>query len=148
MSSIAGPSSHAFSSFSVHSRQPSAISTKLRRLQDASDINVSNVSGAQTPSTPVMTTASTTAPPTPIARSISTATDVRDMSVDPAVEGDGTTQNGTNETKPTQETARDREANVVVDLDRVKSRTVALSKKHARSVDEEEAMEQTAVRCV
>ena len=148
MSSIAGPSSHAFSSFPITSRQPPAISTQLRRIQDVPDHALSGSSGAATPATPVMTTAPTTAPATPIARSMSTTTDARETSVDPVAAINGSVQNGMRGTHPPEQKPRDPKDAVVADLAKVKARTIALSKEHARMPDEEEAMVQTAARCV
>ena len=144
MSSIAGPSSHAYSSFAAAPKQPPPISTQLRRIQDGPECP----SGAATPATPVMTTAPTTAPATPIARSMSTTTDARETSVDPVAATNGSGQNGMRETHPPEQKPQDPKEVVVADLAKVKARTIALSKKHARMPDEEEAMVQTAARCV
>ena len=64
MSGLAGPSSHAYPSFSVRPQQPPAISTKLRRVADVDSAPPSAV----TPATPAPT-----APPTPVARAQSIA---------------------------------------------------------------------------
>lgn len=143
MSSIAGPSSHAYSSFPAATRQSPAISTTLRRIQDAPDYSY--------PATPVLTTAPTTAPPTPVVRSSSGATDAREISVDPAASVNGSVVNGVNgrgEARPVKEEPLDAKEGVVADLDAVRTRTIALGKKHGRSDDELEAMVQTAARCV
>ena len=147
MSSIAGPSSHAYSSFAAAPKQPPPISTQLRRIQDGPECP----SGAATPATPVMTTAPTTAPPTPIVRSTSAATDAREVSVDPSASANGSLVNGVNgngEARPVKEEPRDPKESVVADLEAVRARTIALGKKHRRSEDEVEAMVQTAARCV
>ncbi|KAI0704989.1 hypothetical protein C8T65DRAFT_653335 [Cerioporus squamosus] len=139
MSSIAGPSSHAYSSFPAASRQSPAVSTTLRRIQDAPDYSY--------PATPVLTTAPTTAPPTPVVRSVSAATDAREISVDPAGSVNGSVVNGiSGETRPVKEEPRDTKEGVVADLDAVKTRTIALGKRHGRSEDELDAMVQTASR--
>ncbi|TFK90586.1 hypothetical protein K466DRAFT_543279 [Polyporus arcularius HHB13444] len=141
MSSIAGPSSHAYSSFPAATRQSPAISTTLRRIQDAPDYSY--------PATPVLTTAPTTAPPTPVVRSSSGATDAREISVDPAASVNGSVVNGMNgrgEARPVKEEPRDAKEGVAADLDAVRTRTIALGKKHGRSDDELEAMVQTAAR--
>ena len=146
MSSIAGPSSHALSSFPTRPRQPPAISTALRRLQDGPE----QQSGAATPATPVMSTgtAPTTAPPTPVVRSSSHATDARETSLDIAGNVNGHGQNGTGGMGPPPEKKRDPRESVAADLDTVRARTLALGKKHGRGEDEADAMVQTAARCV
>ncbi|PIL36103.1 hypothetical protein GSI_01763 [Ganoderma sinense ZZ0214-1] len=151
MSSIAGPSTHTFSSFSVHPRQPPAISTKLRRVQDAPDSAAPPSSigtGTPVPATPILTTAPTTAPPTPIIRSSSQATDPREPSQDPAGSvAPSFLQNGTaGATELGPPSARTSRASVAVDLDAVNARAIALSREHKRGVDEEAVMVQTAAR--
>ena len=153
MSSIAGPSSHTFSAFSAHTahaRQSPTISTKLRRVQNGPDPTPA------TPSTPNETlptgvgsnaaTAPPTAPATPIARSSSLATtDVREMSQGPGMVN-GSTLNGTYD--EAMKTTLDPKATLAPDLDAVRTRAILQSKKRERGADEEDAMVQTAVRCV
>ncbi|KAH9892494.1 hypothetical protein C8Q73DRAFT_648680 [Cubamyces lactineus] len=134
MSSLAGPSSHAFSSFSVHSQQPTAISTKLRRVTDVDS----------TPSS--ATTPPTTVPPTPVVRAQSVAeTDGREQSQDRQV--NGSTSHGQDGGLYTQiRRPQDLKASVVADLDAVRARTTALSRKRDRTIEEEAAMVHTATR--
>ena len=152
MSSIAGPSTHTFSSFPAHPRQPPAISTKLRRIQDAPDSAIppsTTGTGTPVPATPILTTAPTTAPPTPIIRSSSLATDLREQSQDPTGSVAPTSlQNGTGPTEMGPPSVRTSRASVAVDLDVVNARTVALSRGHKRGAEEESAMVQTAARWV
>ncbi|KAI0329726.1 hypothetical protein GY45DRAFT_1435254 [Cubamyces sp. BRFM 1775] len=134
MSSLAGPSSHAFSSFSVHTQQPTAISTKLRRVTDADS----------TPSS--ATTPPTTVPPTPVVRAQSVAeTDGREQSQDRQVNGNAShEQDGT--IYALKRRPQDLKASVVADLDAVRARTSALSRKRDRTIEEEAAMVHIATR--
>ncbi|KAI0663595.1 hypothetical protein C8Q70DRAFT_951165 [Cubamyces menziesii] len=134
MSSLAGPSSHAFSSFSVQSQQPTAISTKLRRVTDVDS----------TPSS--ATTPPTTVPPTPVVRAQSVAeTDGREQSQDRQVNGNAS--HGQDVSIYAQSRRpQDLKASVVADLDAVRARTAALSRKRDRTIEEEAAMVHTATR--
>lgn len=130
MSSLAGPSSHAYSSFSVRPQQPPAISTKLRRVVDVESTPPSAV----------------TAPPTPIARAQSIAeTEGRGESLDRQVNGhaqraDDRAGNG-DRRRP-----QDVKASINPDLDAVRARATAWSRKQGRTIEEETAMVQTALR--
>ncbi|KAI8993105.1 hypothetical protein BD414DRAFT_412277 [Trametes punicea] len=134
MSSLAGPSSHTpYSSFPAHSQQPTAISTKLRRVADGE-------------STPSSATPPPTVPPTPVVRAQSVAeTEGRegshDRQINGAVEPD---PQGNNHTK--SEPQQDVKASVIADLDAVRARAAAWSRKHGRTIEEEAAMVQTAAR--
>ena len=151
MSSIAGPSTHAFSSFPAHPRHPPAISTKLRHVQDAPDSAAppsSTGAGTPVPATPILTTPPLTAPPTPIVRSSSQVTDIREPSQDPtAFVTLPSLRNGTaGATELGPPSARTSRASVVVDVDAVNARTIALSREHKCGADEEAVMVQTAAR--
>ncbi|KAI9060278.1 hypothetical protein FKP32DRAFT_1578304 [Trametes sanguinea] len=135
MSSLAGPSTHAsYSSFSAHPQQPSAISTKLRRVADVDS----------TPSS--ATTPATTVPPTPIVRAQSVAeTEGREQSQDHQV--NGKTEDGAEEHKSApQRRPQDVKESIVADLDAVRARASAWSRKRGRTIEEEAAMVQTAAR--
>ena len=153
MSGIAGPSSHTFPAFPAHPTQSTPHLTKLRRVQDVPD---SPFASTPTPSTtpagtPVLGGTVTfaigpnggaqTAPGTPIARSSSIATtDVREASQGPPLSVlSGPALNGA---------PPDPKASLVPDLDAVKARVAAQSRKRGRGVDDEEAMVQTAARYV
>ncbi|KAI0675216.1 hypothetical protein C8Q78DRAFT_528267 [Trametes maxima] len=133
MSSLAGPSTHAYSSFSVHPQQPPSISTKLRRVGDAE----STPSSAVTPAT---------APPTPIVRAQSVAeTEGREESQDRLANGSNQHENdGRNNVE--QRRAQDVKASIVPDLEAVRARVIASSRKQGRTIEEEAAMLQTAAR--
>ncbi|KAI0769712.1 hypothetical protein BD413DRAFT_694254 [Trametes elegans] len=133
MSSIAGPSSHSYSSFSVRPQQPPAISTKLRRIGDV-----------DTPPPSAVTSA--TAPPTPVVRAQSIAeTETREQSQDRQVNGAAQhARDGTNDVQ--HKRPEDAKASLVADLDAVRVRTLAQSKKRNRTIEEEAAMTQTAAR--
>ncbi|CDO74457.1 hypothetical protein BN946_scf184979.g12 [Trametes cinnabarina] len=135
MSSLAGPSTHAsYSSLSTHPQRPFAISTKLRRVADVDS----------TPSS--ATTPATTVPPTPIVRAQSVAeTEGREQSQDRHLNGKA--EDGAEEHRPPeQRRPEDVKASIIADLDAVRARTNTLSRKHGRTVEEEGAMLQTAVR--
>lgn len=152
MSSIAGPSTHAFSSFPAHPRQPPSISTKLRLIQDAPDsapaLSSTTTQGTPIPATPVLTTAPTTAPPTPVVRSSSQATDLREASQDPTGSAAASSvQNGTiGRADMPPPLARTSKGSVAADLDAVSARATALSRGRKRGADEEAVMVQTAAR--
>ncbi|OSD06779.1 hypothetical protein PYCCODRAFT_1430974 [Trametes coccinea BRFM310] len=135
MSSLAGPSTHAsYSSFSAHSQQPSAISTKLRRVSDVDS----------TPSS--ATTPATTVPPTPVVRAQSVAeTEGREQSQDRQVNGKA--EDGAEDHRHVpQRRPQDVKESIVADLDAVRARASAWSRKHGRTIEEEAAMVQTAAR--
>ncbi|KAI0645602.1 hypothetical protein C8Q79DRAFT_1070955 [Trametes meyenii] len=133
MSSLAGPSTHAYSSFSVHPQQPPSISTKLRRIADAE----STPSSAVTPAT---------GPPTPVVRAQSVAeTEGREESQGPPANGPTQHENdGRNQVE--QRRAQDVKASIVPDLEAVRARVIASSRKQGRTIEEEAAMLQTAAR--
>ncbi|KAI0355564.1 hypothetical protein OH77DRAFT_1402512 [Trametes cingulata] len=133
MSSLAGPSSHSYSSFSAHSQQPPVISTKLRRVADVE----STSSSAVTPAT---------APPTPVARAQSVAeTEGREQSQDRQVNGtphhEAGASNGVEQKRP-----QDLKASIIADLDAVRARAIARSRQQGRTIEEEAAMAHTAAR--
>ncbi|KAL1939897.1 hypothetical protein VTO73DRAFT_9597 [Trametes versicolor] len=135
MSSLAGPSS--YSSFSVRPQQPPAISTKLRRVVDVE-------------STPPSAVTSATAPPTPIARAQSIAeTEGRGESLDRQVNGHAQRaddRNGSGERNEERRRPQDVKASISPDLDAVRARATAWSRKQSRTIEEETAMVQTAIR--
>ena len=158
MSSIAGPSSHTFSTFSAPSPKPSAISTQLRHAQDGPDQVPATPSSA---GTPVIgnglthrrgsTTAPTTAPATPIARSSSVATtELRETSQGPAADlngtADGSALNGAPDGAYRLMAPQDPKVALIPDFDAIKARAIALSRKQGRGADEEDVMAQTAAR--
>ncbi|EIW63403.1 uncharacterized protein TRAVEDRAFT_69420 [Trametes versicolor FP-101664 SS1] len=135
MSSLAGPSS--YSSFSVRPQQPPAISTKLRRVVDVE-------------STPPSAVTSATAPPTPIARAQSIAeTEGRGESLDRQVNGHtqrADDRNGNGERNEERRRPQDVKASISPDLDAVRARVTTWSRKQGRTIEEETAMVQTALR--
>ncbi|KAI0819987.1 hypothetical protein BC628DRAFT_1331428 [Trametes gibbosa] len=137
MSGLAGPSSHAYPSFSVRPQQPPAISTKLRRVADVDSAPPSAV----TPATPVPT-----APPTPVARAQSIAeTEGREQSLDRQVNGAGQSEEDGGR-RDQLKRPRATRASIVADLDAVRARATAWSRQHDRTIEEEAAMVQSALR--
>ncbi|KAH9858813.1 hypothetical protein C2E23DRAFT_899171 [Lenzites betulinus] len=137
MSGLAGPSSQSYRSFSVRTQQPPAISTKLRRLTDADSAPPSAV----TPATPAAT-----APPTPVARAQSIAeTEGREHSLDRQVNGAGHFE-GEGGGREQARRPRATRASIVADLDAVRARATAWSRKRGRTIEEEAAMAQAALR--
>lgn len=133
MSSLAGPSS--YSSFSVRPQQPPAISTKLRRVVDVE-------------STPPSAVTSATAPPTPIARAQSIAETEGRESLDRQLNGHAQRaddRNGNGERNGERRRPQDVKASISPDLDAVRARATAWSRKHGRTIEEETAMVQTAI---
>ncbi|KAI0630267.1 hypothetical protein C8Q77DRAFT_1137268 [Trametes polyzona] len=134
MSSLAGPSSHAYTAFSVRPQQPPAISTKLRRV---ADVDASTPSSAVTPAT---------APPTPIARAQSVAeTDGREQSLDRQVNGN-TQQEANGSSNGVLRKPEEVRASIVADVEAVRARAIAWSRKQGRTIEEEAAMAETAAR--